>query len=174
MKKDLQRLIVDMDGVLADIYLQFIKFEEDETGIRQAYENLIGRPEDEAFKNLRKYVFMDGFFGNAPVIKGSCEALEMLNLKYELFVVSSATEFPQSLHEKHEWITHHFPFISWKQMVFCGLKSAVYGDIMIDDHFKNLDSFKGRTLLFSQPHNMGKPEGNHTRVNNWEEICTLI
>lgn len=163
-----------MDGVLADVYSQYLNFEESETGVRQNIEAINGIPEEEAFKNIRNYVFSKGFFRNAPVIRGSVRALEILIRKYEIYIVSAATEFPASLQEKHEWLLENFPFITWQQMVFCGLKSAVYGDIMIDDHFKNLDSFRGKTFLFTQPHNMGLPEKNHIRVNSWEEILTIL
>jgi len=78
------------------------------------------------------------------------------------------------LTEKINWLTKYFPFLSWRQIVFCGTKDIVYGDIMIDDHFKNLDSFQGQTILFTQPHNIDKPKGKHTRVNNWKEIETIL
>lgn len=170
----MQRLLVDMDGVLADIYPQYQKFLASDSGIRPAMGDLKGRPEGEAFKNLRKYLFTEGFFRGAPVIRGSYEALLKLNAQYELFVVSAATEFPHSLSEKQEWLGEHYPFITWRQMVFCGSKSVVHGDIMIDDHFKNLDPFKGKTILFTQPHNDGLPEKNHIRVHSWQEIETLL
>jgi 5'(3')-deoxyribonucleotidase len=169
-----QRLIVDMDGVLADIYPQYLKFLSSESDIRLSVDELKGRSEAEVFKNIRKYLFTPGFFRGAPVVRGSYDALIMLNSRYELFVVSSATEFPHSLMEKYEWLKGHFPFITWQQMVFCGLKSVVRGDIMIDDHFKNLDHFKGKTILFTQPHNEGLPDKNHTRVHSWEEILSLL
>jgi len=169
-----QRLIVDMDGVLADIYAQYFRFETMESGIQRSREDMTGRPESEVFRNIRKYVFTRGFFRDAPVIQGSCKALKKLNAQYELFVVSSATEFPQSLNEKHDWLTEHFPFITWQQMVFCGSKAVVHGDIMIDDHFKNLDSFNGKTILFTQPHNSGLPDNHHIRVHSWEEILKIL
>jgi len=169
-----QRLIVDMDGVLADVYEQLLNYEKSETGIRQSLENLYGKPEHIAFKNMSKYVLSKGFFRNAPVIDGSIQALYRLNEHYELFIVSAATEFPQSMEEKYDWLGEHFPFISWQQMVFCGLKSVVRGDIMIDDHYKNLDNFQGRTILFTQPHNYGLDNKTHTRVFSWQEILDLL
>ena len=169
-----QRLIVDMDGVLADVYEQFLKYEEAETGFRQKIDTLYGKPEHDAFKNGGLYVRTKGFFRHAPVINGSIPALLRLNDQYELFIVSAATEFPQSMEEKYHWLDEHFPFISWQQMVFCGLKSVVKGDIMIDDHFRNLDNFEGRTILFTQPHNYGQDNKTHTRVSSWQEILDLL
>jgi 5'(3')-deoxyribonucleotidase len=75
-------------------------------------------------------------------------------------------EFPLGLPEKHEWLAEHFPFISWKQIVFCGSKAVAQGDIMIDDHYKNLDHFEGHSILFTQPHNKGHDDKGHTRVSS--------
>jgi 5'-nucleotidase len=170
----MQRLIVDMDGVLADACTQFIAYDERDTHRRKTLDEIIGRPELEAFARAHEYVRTPGFFRTAPVIPGSREILEQLNQRYELFVVSAATEYPLSLGEKVEWLGQHFPFIPWQRIVLCGSKQIVCGDIMIDDHFKNLDFFPGRTLLFTQPHNQGLSEHGHERVNSWDDVARLL
>ena len=71
----MQRIAVDMDGVLSDTVEQFISWEEKETGRRKSMEEIIGKPEIEAFPNSRKYVFTPGFFRSARVIKDSQEIL---------------------------------------------------------------------------------------------------
>ena len=111
----MQRLIVDMDGVLADIYTQYLNFEESESGIRRSLESLYSKSESQIFKNIDTYLHTKGFFGNAPVIQGSQDALSRLNDLYEVFIVSSATEFPHSFNEKYDWLTQHFPFITWSK-----------------------------------------------------------
>ncbi len=94
--------------------------------------------------------------------------VKKLNEKYEVFIVSSAMEFPNSLPEKLEWLAEHFSFLHWKQFVFCGSKKIVHGDYMIDDLPHNLEAFNGEKLLFTAPHNM---QFNHfQRVNNWKEV----
>ena len=91
-----------------------------------------------------------------------------------MFIVSAAMEFPQSLPEKLEWLNEHFNFLHWQQFVFCGSKTIVDADIMIDDHFKNLDQFKGTTILFTQPHNQLIDAGRHKRVDSWKEIASIL
>jgi 5'(3')-deoxyribonucleotidase len=59
-------------------------------------------------------------------------------------------------------------------MVFCGSKTIIKADIMIDDHFKNLDQFEGETILFNQPHNQLMDAGRHTRVFSWQQIEELL
>jgi len=171
----MQRIAVDMDGVLSDTVSQFIAWEEKETGIRKSIEEIMGKPELEVFPNSKKHLHTEGFFRSAPVIQDSQEILARLNEKYEVFIVSAATEFPKSLTEKQAWLSEFFPFITWHQIVFCGYKQIVQADIMIDDHFKNLDFFTGHTsILFTQPHNTYADNGRHKRVNTWQEIAEML
>lgn len=168
------RIAIDMDGVLADVYSQFIKLHAEEFNQVLSLAEMEGRTEEEAFPNLRTYVHAPHFFRDAPVVAGSQHVLQQLNEKYEVFIVSSATEFPNSLTEKQSWLNEHFPFISWQQIVFCGSKKIIDADIMIDDHFKNLDHFKGATLLYTQPHNKLADAGRHRRVENWTDIQKIL
>ena len=170
----MKTISVDMDGVLADVYSQFIKMHAAESGQTLLMEDLYGLAEFDAFKNGPKHVRTDDFFRSAPVMAGSQEVLKKLNGQYKIFIVSSATEFPKSLTEKQSWLNEHFPFITWQQMVFCGSKEIIKADIMIDDHFKNLDHFDGETILFSQPHNKLNNNHKHRRVDSWNEIEKIL
>ena len=53
MKK---RVLVDMDGVLADVYSQFIKYEERDSGVSISIDNAIGLDETIAFPNVDKHL----------------------------------------------------------------------------------------------------------------------
>ena len=163
-----------MDGVLADVYSQFIKMYAAETGKIYTIEEVSGMPESAAFPNVLTYVNSPGFFRNAPLMHNCQNVLHKLNSHYNLFIVSAAMEFPNSLMEKQSWLNEHFPFISWKQMVFCGSKEIIKADIMIDDHFKNLNYFTGETILFTQPHNKFADAGKHKRVDTWQQAEQLL
>jgi 5'(3')-deoxyribonucleotidase len=170
----MERIAVDMDGVIANVIEQMFRYDEKDFGRRKTWEEAIGKLESEVFPNVREYIFSKGFFRAAPVMEGSREIIYELTKKYEVFIVSAATEFPQSIAEKQEWLNEHFSFISWQQMVFCGSKTIIEADIMIDDHFKNLDHFKKSTILFSQPHNLLRDAGRHKRANSWKEIREML
>ena len=170
----MQRLAVDMDGVLADVYEQFFRLDEIDFGKRRPVEEVVGVEERKAFPYINDYVYREGFFRTVPVVKDSFETLARLNESYEVFIVSAAMEFPQSLPEKLEWLKEHFSFLTWQQFVFCGSKTIIDADIMIDDHFKNLDQFKGTTILFTQPHNQLRNAGRHKRAASWNEIASLL
>lgn len=170
----MKRLIVDMDGVMADIYGRLLALDQQKTGIARTPDEVTGIPESEAFPRLLEYVHSPGFFREAPVMRDSQKILSDLNSAYDVFIVSAATEFPLSLAEKQAWLKEHFAFITWQQLVLCGSKRVVHGDIMIDDHFKNLDFFTGRTLLFTQPHNQRADSRRHERVDSWRQIAEKL
>ena len=115
-----------------------------------------------------------GFFERAPVMDGAVDALKYLNEKHRILIVSAATEYPNSLLEKQVWLAKNFPFISWRQIVFCGVKDFIRGDVMIDDHIRHLDSFSGETkILYAQPHNVGMASGSVVRAD-WKEIVSMF
>ena len=170
----MKRILVDMDGVLADVYSRFYEQHEADFGNRLSLQHTKGVKEEEAFPNLLKWVNSKGFFKSIPLMPGSVDGLRKLNENYDVIVVSMATEFPESLTDKQLWLTGHYPFISWKQIVFCGSKDIIKADIMIDDHLKNLDNFKGETIMFTQPHNMNIKDHHHRRVDSWTEIDEIF
>jgi 5'(3')-deoxyribonucleotidase len=165
-----------MDDVLADATGQFINFYKKDFGVQVSRQSLNGKEERERFPDhhevVNSYVFQKDFFRTMAVNENSQEVVERLNKKYEIFIVSSAMEFPQSLNEKLEWLNEHFPFLHWKQFVFCGEKSVVFGDYMIDDLPRNLETFNSTKLLFTAPHNL--QFNQFKRVNNWKEIGEMF
>lgn len=170
-----KRIAIDMDGVMADIVSHYIDWYAKRTGELIPVERLNGMPEPTGFPRgelIHEFLHTPGFFRTAPVMPGSQEVIKALMEEYEVFIVSAAVEFPQSLSEKVEWLNEHFPFISWKNMVFCGLKTIVQADYMIDDYDKNLRYFNGERLLFSQPHNANYEDYN--RFDNWEQIAEFF
>lgn len=169
-----KQILVDMDGVLADVYSQFINLEFKDSGIMLRKEDLYGKREELVFPSFEKHVNSIGFFRTAPLIENSVEGLKYLNERYKVLIVSSATEFPNSLCEKQSWLNEYFPFISWKQMIFCGSKESIQGDIMIDDHPKNLSVFNGRRILFSQYHNVYAHDRSFERVSGWKDIFQIF
>jgi 5'-nucleotidase len=171
--KKTQRLsiAVDMDGVLADTETHFIQYYEAESGEKVDRLTLRGVPESQAFKDktaVQRYVHTAGFFRTLPLIPGSVTAVKKLMEDFDLYIVSAAMEFPLSLYEKKQWLEEYFPFVPWKNIVFCGVKSIIKTDYLIDDHLKNLDNFSGIPLMFTASHNLNY--NHHQRLNNWEEI----
>lgn len=166
---------IDMDGVLADIEAQWLNWYERDYGVKLDAEVFLGVKESDAFPDkeaVKRFVFTPGFFRTLPVMEGAVEAVKQLSEDFEIYIVSAAMEFPLSLFEKREWLAEHFPFISWKNIIFCGDKSVINTDYLIDDHCKNLDYCKGMPIMFTAGHNTN--HSHHTRVNNWKEVLALM
>ena len=77
-------------------------------------------------------------------------------------------DVPCSFDAKYRWLQRHFPFIPPSQIVFCGDKTIVDADYLIDDRPRHFAKFKGQAVLFSAPHNAG--ETRYTRVASWKEV----
>jgi 5'-nucleotidase len=171
----MKRVLVDMDEVIADTT----------TGMRNWYrrkyggdidfskmlegKSLVKGFPDEHQSAVKQQLFEPGFFRHLPVMANSIEVLKEMNLRYEVFIVSAATEFPNSLTDKSYWLMEHFPFFNWQQLVLCGIKSMIQADFIIDDHTRHLLPFKGKPYLFTAPHNLD--ENGFERLNNWKEVA---
>lgn len=172
MKKS---IAIDMDGVLADIEQYLVDWYNKETESSITKEEIQGMEEHDLFPDremLMKILNTEGFFRNIPVMDCAVETVRSLMETYEVYVVSAAMEFPLSLFEKREWLAEHFPFISWRNIIFCGDKSIIDTDYMIDDHIKNLDFCKGKPLMFTAFHNVNL--NHHQRINHWNEVAGLL
>ena len=166
-----KRIALDMDDVIANLIPKFTDLYEAEFGVRLAIEDFEGRKiyeTPEAYK-LRKNLYKKGFFRDLPVMADSQEVVNWLHEYYDVYIITATTEFIYSLEDKHEWLTEHFPIIPWKRYIFCGDKSFMKADYMIDDKWSNLEKFDGKRLLFSAPHNVNSV-GDFTRLDSWLEI----
>ncbi len=166
----MQRIAIDMDEVIADIMPKFLDLYHQQFGIQLEREQYWGKKiyTVPGAHDLRQALYHPGFFADLPVVEGSQEAVRALMDHYEVFIVTAAQEFRNSLADKHDWLLRHFPFIPWKNFVFCGDKSIIQADYLIDDHAFNLETFSGHGLLYTAPHNIH--EDRFTRVNNWAEV----
>lgn len=165
------RIAVDMDEVIAHVEPKFLDLYEQEFGRRLQREDYWGKKiyglrEEERY--LRDFLYEKGFFRDLPVMPHSQEVIRELTEDYDIFITTAAMEFRSSFEDKYDWLQDHFPFISWKNFVFCGDKSIIRADFMIDDHVRNLETFNGTGLLYTASHNV--EEERFIRVNDWLEI----
>jgi 5'-nucleotidase len=172
-----KRIAIDMDEVTADALSRHLDLYNAEFQAGFTREHLQGRHLGEAVpeehrERVRQYVRKVGFFKDLSVIEGSREVIRDLQQRYDIFITTAAMEFPNSFVEKYEWLLEHFPFIPWTHMVFCGDKSVIATDYLIDDHARNFVGFRGEGILFNAPHNMH--ETGYRRVANWQEVREMF
>jgi len=173
----MKRIAIDMDEVVADAIGRFAEWYKRDYGTEftaeqlkfRRFESLID-PAHESF--IKDAVYHDDFFKGLDVIPGSKEVIGELYKKYEIFFTTAAMEFPNSLLPKLAWLGEHFPYISWTNIVFCGDKSIINADYLIDDNVKHFKRFIGQGILFTASHNHDVEWD--VRVNNWQEISEML
>lgn len=168
------RIAIDMDEVIADVVPKFKELFEATFKRKVRKEDYWGKKvyQIEGALHIRKSLQEKGFFADLPVMPDSQEVIRELMEEYEIYIVTAAMEFRNSLEDKYDWMARHFPFIPWQNIVMCGDKSIIGTDFMIDDHIHNLESFSGHGVLFTASHNIH--ETRFTRVNNWSEVRNLF
>jgi 5'-nucleotidase len=172
-----ERIIIDMDEVMADTMGDMIdwysrQYEQQVDKEKMLVGSWVKGFPDEHQQLIRQRLLSEGFFRNLPVMKDAVDVIRELNEKYEVFICSAATEFPNSLKDKLEWLLDHFPYLSWKQLVLCGDKRLINGDYMIDDHVRNLEVFCGKPYLFTSWHNLNV-EG-YDRIDSWAHAAEIF
>ena len=168
-----QRIAIDMDEVMADTLTKRLAIYRTEFGEELLTESLHGVNIYEAVSEdrreaLRAQLFQPGFFREIPVMEGAKEVIRDLMEHYEVFITTAAMEYPHSFTEKYEWIKEHLPFFPDSHIVFCGDKSIIHADFLIDDTPHHFTRFAGQGILFSAPHNA--KEERYPRVNSWSEV----
>nr|WP_299381392.1 5'(3')-deoxyribonucleotidase [Allomuricauda sp.] len=170
-------LFVDMDEVIADTYLAHLELYNEKFGADLQLEHCAGKEAWECVapehrEHVKNHARQVGFFKDLKVIGNSQEVLAELDKKYEVYIASAAMQFPNSLKEKSDWLDEFFPFIPWQRRILCGHKFVLKGDILIDDRAYNLETFDGRSMMFTSPHNINT--NGFERVNSWLEIADKL
>lgn len=170
-------IAIDMDETMADTTRKLQAAYFSQYGSYVSEEALLGKDfrksiPVEHVPFLNKTLQSPGFFRDIPLFPDVVEVVKELNSRYEIYLVSAATEFRDSLKDKLEWMEEHFPFLTWRQLCLCGNKSLVQTDFMIDDRSRNFKNFKGKTYLYTAHHNVH--ETAYERVNNWKEVANRL
>lgn len=168
----MQRIAIDMDEVIADFNPKHLRVFNRDYNESLTVNDLMGTRLRELRPQLKNeimaYLNDPAFFRDLDVMKDSQEVIKWLSERFEVFITTAAMEFPTSFTAKYEWLKEHFPFIDGMNYVFCGDKSIIHADYLIDDNVRHFHEFKGQGILFTAPHNIN--ETGYVRVNNWMEI----
>jgi len=172
-----ERIAIDMDEVMADVLSRHLSLYNAEFQAALTRDDLQGRHLGEAVPEehrtrVRAFAFEVGFFRDLPVMPGCQEVIRDLQRRYDIFITTAAMEFPNSFPEKYDWLMEHLPFIPWTHIVFCGDKSVIATDYLIDDHVRNFKGFRGEGILYTAPHNIHV--SGFRRVADWAEVRRMF
>jgi len=174
MKK---RLIIDMDETIADSLSRQLEWYGRDASHDVTPDQLKGRHlhqfvTQEHAPMVRAYPHHQDFFHDLPLLEGAQDALLKLSETYDIYIASAAMEFPHSFAPKFDWLRRHFPFISPMRYIFCGDKSILKADYLIEDTPQHLEGFTGQGLLLTAPHNLN--ENRFRRINSWTEVLAIL
>jgi 5'(3')-deoxyribonucleotidase len=175
-------IAVDMDEVIADALGEHLtRYNRDFANGHTApltLEDLRGRrlwqvAPAHRHPTIDNYLREEDFFRVLRVMPHAQRVLERLQSRYEVFIASAAMEVPTSFVAKYDWLAEHFPFIPTSHIVFCGDKSILRADYLIDDNPRQLalfqDSQNGGTfregILYTSPSNIDIT--GYRRVDDW-------
>jgi 5'(3')-deoxyribonucleotidase len=173
----MKRIAVDMDEVLADAVGKLIRLYNAEFSENLTVQDMWGHWMVDVLPPSRQdslmgYLQEEDFFDDLDVMPDSQRVLERLSHRYEIFIATAAMEFPNSFGPKFRWLERHFPFLSPTRFVFCGDKSILNADYLIDDMPRHFQRFAGQGVLFTAAHNAKVAAS--VRVNNWLEVENLF
>jgi len=166
------RLGIDMDEVLTDTLGKQLRVYNAHFGTDVPAERLDGfelvdivPPEQRPF--VSGMMHEPGFFADLEPIEGALEAMEQICRMHQVYIVSAATEFPGSFQDKLCWLERYLPQIPTRRIIFCGEKSVLDLDCLVDDTPSHFEGFRGTGLLFDAPHN--RKESGFRRVRGWKQ-----
>lgn len=171
------RISLDMDGVMANTLVKYLRAYNEAFGDHLTLPDLEGKALEEAVPPeravaARALLLRPGFFRDVEIMEGCQEVVRELTERYEVLVASAAMDVPTSFDDKYAWLREHFPFIPPSHIVFCGDKSVLDVDYMIDDEPRHFARFRGTPVLFSAPQNAG--ESRYLRVSGWTDVRRLL
>jgi 5'(3')-deoxyribonucleotidase len=173
----MKRICIDMDDVLADTLSEHLaRYNRDHSeAVTKA--DLTGKWLWEVVsidlqERLQGYLHAEDFFEDLPVIEDSQRVVRELSKEYEIYIATAAMEFPNSFGPKYRWLRRHFPYLYPTHFVFCGDKSILNADYLVDDQPLNFRRFKGEGILFTAPHNIGV--SSYRRVDSWQQVGQIF
>jgi 5'(3')-deoxyribonucleotidase len=172
-----KRICVDMDEVMADAVGEHLKRYNEEFDEQLTVEQLEGKwmwdvVDPSRHAKLEDYLRSEDFFRVLGVMRDAPRVMRALQDRYDLFIATAAMEVPSSFTAKFLWLEEYFPFIPASHIVFCGDKSILNADFLIDDNPRQLRRFSGQGVLFHAHHNVHVTE--FPRVKNWLEVEAMF
>lgn len=166
-----------MDEVMADTMARYLELYNADFGTELTADHFHGHHVFEVIDPAHRdrayeYFGREDFFAAIPVMPGSAEVVRELSEQYEVFITTAAMDVPCSFNAKFKWLQRNFAFIPTSHIVFCGDKSIIAADYMIDDNVRHLGNFRGQPVLYTAPHNVH--ETRFPRVNNWQEVKAFM
>lgn len=175
-----REIAVDLDDTLSYMMDHFVEVYNEESGDHVTLDS---------FKtwDMAKYVLPEwqekattyftrpGWFSQIKPREDAQRVLAELAKVHNIYIVTAFQ--PRACPDKMEWLAKNFPFIHWRNIIFCNCKEKIDAHYLIDDGLHNLQHFKGIPIVFDKPWNRDDAAFVNTfgrslyRVINWDELA---
>lgn len=186
------KLLIDLDGVIADTLPHWLEYNRLATGIEARPEDITawalsdcpvyGNVPDKQilWVPMTKYKFWE----TVPVMEGAVEFIDTLLSDGIPFNFVTAPANGVSCQAKYDWVATHFPKAK-KNLIITSDKASVRGTVLIDDRDKNVVDFfrdNPEAELAFVPKNAYQdkallatvPAIYTSRVPDWESILSCL
>jgi 5'-nucleotidase len=174
-------IAVDVDGVCADLHVEWLKRYNRDYDDCLTIEGVKGwgmeaYVKPECGKAIYKYLSDPDLYANVPVIEGSQDGVAALREKgYRVVFLTSCTKGMTD--QKWDWLEQH-GFLQSRgnaDLIVAHDKSLIRANLLIDDYDGNFKGWQGSGILLSAPYNAHfDPPYHIVRVDNWSAITKLV
>lgn len=173
------RILLDVDGVLADFVQPVLDYAKTLTGRTYTHEDVTQWDIAAAIgvgPELWAVTKKPGFCEALAVIPGSQEMVKQLQAIGDVYIATSPTSSLTWAGERATWLRRHFD-IPQKKIISTHAKYAISGHFLIDDKAANLMNWEdenpdGVAILVAAPWNSDDTE--HLVAKSLSEIPTLV
>ena len=167
MDREKARILVDVDGVIANFVSGFMYLYAEKGGeVPEGFEwTHWDAMDDLPNQDVRVKVWDDtDLFWILKPYPGAIDALEKMNARFDVRIVTALPH--KHIETRSAWFKQYAPFIHRKnQMIFTNDKSVITGDILIDDNVGYVKSWlaagNSNAVLIDRPWN---------QLDRWDEV----
>lgn len=175
-KKVKPRILFDMDDVLVEYIESVIEDYNKDFGTNYTIKDCTEWELKKIFGDkILYYLNTEGRFRYLDIKKNADKVMKEIidTNRYDVFIVTACK--PSAFEEKVEWLKEFMPFFDTRRIIPAIEKTAVWGDILIDDKIENLEQFEeliGKGIVFDMPHN--QHSNQFERIYNLEELLPIL
>lgn len=175
-----ERILIDVDGVLADFTNPALQLLEKLTGEAPPADTTT---EWDLLRNYPKEIqeafwagcTTEGWCYSLPIYPGAKEGIHKLQQHLDVYFVTSPMHGPHWAYERTKWLMHHFGVKS-HNVVHTNAKYLCVGDYFVDDKDSHVEiwqrSHLGIAMLWDAPYNQSA--AHPMRVKSWDDVLVEI